>query len=242
MISTGARSITAPICADQGGERLRAAGREPISSARGSATANGRSVNGRRLGCRRSSGAGSSGAAWRERRAAAPARTERPRAAEIADLLDQFAAERGDGRRPRDAGGLGDVVGGAERQRPQADLGVAARQRRGHDDDEVALLLQQQRQRRDAVELRHVDVEHDDVGIGALELSTASRPVRSDADDRHVRLGVDPARQQAAHDHRVVDDHDADRLVGGGRGARGGKGGTHDTWTLIAYANFSTGP
>ena len=50
------------------------------------------------------------------------------------------------------------------------DLGVVAGQRRRHDDDEIALLLQQQRQRRDAVELRHLDVQHHHVGIVLLEL------------------------------------------------------------------------
>ena len=68
---------------------------------------------------------------------------------------------------------LRDVVGGAERERAQADLGVPAGQRRRHEHDEIALLLQQPRQRGDAVDLRHIDVEHDDVR------DRRARPARS---------------------------------------------------------------
>ena len=150
------------------------------------------------------------GAGTRRRRA-----REDRRAAERADFLDKFAAERD---RRRDASPrrlrLRDIVGGAERQRPQADFGAAARQRRDHDHDEVALLLQQQRQRRNAVELRHVDVEHDDVGVALLDPRHRFAPGAQRCDDSHVGLGIDPARQQAAHDDGVVDDHHADRLVG----------------------------
>ena len=151
----------------------------------------------------------------RPRRQSGAVRT--PRAlAERADLLDELAAEIvgsvGVARRRR----LGDVVGGAERQRLQADLGVPPRHGRRHDDDEVALLGEQQRQRRDAVELRHLDVEHDDVGIGALDLVDR---VAAGAQQRdHVEIGLrrHPAREQAAHDGRVVDNHDAHALARGG--------------------------
>ena len=69
-----------------------------------------------------------------------------------------------------------------------------------------------QRQRRNAVELRHIDVEHDDIGVALLDPRHrfAAGPQRGD--DLHVGLGVDPARQQAAHDDGVIDDHDADRV------------------------------
>ena len=75
---------------------------------------------------------------------------------------------------------------------------------------EVALLLQQQRQRRDAVELRHLDVEHHDVGIGALDLVHRLAAGAQRGDHLQVRLGLNPAREQAAHDHGIVHDHDAD--------------------------------
>jgi len=68
------------------------------------------------------------------------------------------------------------VIGGAERERLQADLGVTPRQRRGHDHDEVGFLGKQLRQGGNAVELGHIDVEHDHVGIGALHLGNGLAP------------------------------------------------------------------
>src|SRR5262245_66360419 len=79
--------------------------------------------------------------------------------AERTDLLNQVVMEdvRGGGL----AGGFGlrDVVGRPERQRLEADLRVAAGQRRGPDDDEVALLGQELRPRRDAVQPRPPSIE-----------------------------------------------------------------------------------
>src|SRR6202044_2798651 len=40
-------------------------------------------------------------------------------------------------------------------------------------------------------------------------------------------LGVDPATEQPSHDGRVVDDHDADRVVGRGYARSGGSNTTH---------------
>jgi len=106
------------------------------------------------------------------------ARSDRPRwrvtppraQAELANPLDQLAAE---GDRNRDVardGRLGDVVGGAELQRLQADLGVPTGQRRGHDDDKVALPSEQQGPRGHALHLRHVNVEHRDIRVRVFEL------------------------------------------------------------------------
>ena len=133
----------------------------------------------------------------------------------MTDFFDQLAAER---RRTGDlaiAGRLRNVVGGAERQRPQADLGVAPRQRRGHDDDQVAALLQQQRQSGDAVEFRHVDVEQHHVGLDALDLVHRVASGAQRGDHFEIGLGFHPAREQTAHDHRVIHDHDADALLSG---------------------------
>jgi hypothetical protein len=68
-----------------------------------------------------------------------------PVSAEGADFLDQFTSKRDRCRGLARGLGLRDVVGRAQRQRPQTDLGAAARQRRDHDHHEVALLLQEQR-------------------------------------------------------------------------------------------------
>ena len=75
---------------------------------------------------------------------------------------------------------------------------------------------EQQRQRRDAVEIRHVDVEHDDVGIDALELVDGLAAGAQRGDDFKIGFGFDPARKQPAHDDGVVDEHDADAAADGG--------------------------
>ena len=162
-------------------------------------------------------------AAWtvpRQRRAGA--RTRKPQAlraqAELADFFDQVAAETGRTGDFAIAGRLRDIVGGAERERLQADLGVTPRQRRGHDHDQVALLFEQQRQGGDAVELRHVDVEHHHVGIGALDLVDGLAAGAQRGDHLEVRFGFHPAPKQAAHDHGVVHDHDADASADGAVG------------------------
>ena len=154
--------------------------------------------------------------------------------AELADLLDQVVPERRRGGDLAVARRLRDVVGGAERERLQAHLGVAARERRRHDDDQVALLLEQQRQRRQPVEVGHLDVEHDDVGIGARDLLDRLAPGAQRRDDLEIRLLVDPARDETAHHDRVVDDHDADGILRARRrGRRKGGGSTHVHFTRI---------
>jgi hypothetical protein len=92
-----------------------------------------------------------------------------PTRAEIADLVDQFAAKFG---RVDDAAGLrfGDVVGRTERQCLEARFGIVAGERRGHDDHEVTVLLEQQGQGREPVEHRHFDVEHHHIRLDAGKL------------------------------------------------------------------------
>ena len=148
-------------------------------------------------------------------------------AAEIADFLDQLAAEFGGSSGLARGRGLGDIIGGTKRQRAQRDFGAAARDRRRHDHHQIALLLQEQRQRRNAVKLGHFDIEHDDVDIAAFDPVDGLTPGAQRRGDRHVRFAVDPARHQAARDDRIVHDHDADRFVGGNRTVGGSEGDTH---------------
>ena len=133
--------------------------------------------------------------------------------AEVADLLHQIAAEGLGSRDLAGAFGLRDVVGRAERERLEADLRIAAGQRRRHDDDEVALLAEQQRQRGDAVEVGHLDIEHRDIGIDALDVFDRLASGAERSHDRHVGLGFDPARDQAADHGRIVDHHDAQTVT-----------------------------
>ena len=119
VISTGARSSTPPIWPTMALSACGPPVEEPISSTRGGIAGIGRSCNrlrvrarGRGLDCSRRSA---------RLRAAGVQRAEpQPLGAqaELADFLDQFAAEL---RRAGDfaiAGRLRNVVGGAERQRP----------------------------------------------------------------------------------------------------------------------------
>ncbi|CEG09165.1 hypothetical protein BN961_02587 [Afipia felis] len=117
----------------------------------------------------------------------------------MADLLHQFVPE-GIRAAQMIAFGLRNVVGGAERQRLEADLGVPQRQRRGHDDDEIALLRQQQRQRGDAVHIRHLDVEDHGVGIDPLDLVDGVETGAAGRRHHHVGFGFDPARDDTADD------------------------------------------
>jgi hypothetical protein len=147
-------------------------------------------------------------------------RQGRPRtaAAELADFLDNFAPEI---LRYRDLAvglGLGDIIDGTERKRFQRDFGVPARQRGGHDDHEVRLPGEQERQGGKPVELRHVDIENDDVGPDAEHVVYRLAPVAEIPGDFDAMLLADPPRQQTANDHGVIDDHHTD---GGSRFARG---------------------
>src|SRR5438105_12563972 len=131
----------------------------------------------------------------------------------MTDLLDQVVAEGLRGRELARTFRFRDVVRGAERQRLEADLGVTAGQRGRHDDDEVAFLRQQLRQCRDAVEIRHFDVEHGDVGIDTLELIDRVAAGAQGSRDDHVRLGADPTGDQSPDDHGIIHHHDPQRLL-----------------------------
>ena len=69
--------------------------------------------------------------------------------------------------------------------------------------------------RGDAVEVRHLDVEHDHVGIGALDLVDRLAAGAQRGDHFQVGFRLHPARKHAAHDDGVVHDHDADAPADG---------------------------
>jgi hypothetical protein len=110
--------------------------------------------------------------------------------------------------------GLADIVGRAELQRLDADLRVPPRHRRGNNDGEIRLLREQERERLQTVEHRHLDVEHNEVGVDAREILHRLEPVAVRADDLDIRLFGDPARDEAAEDDGVVDHHHPDLGLG----------------------------
>src|SRR5438067_1565613 len=75
----------------------------------------------------------------------------------------------------------------------------------------------------------HLDVEQHDVGIGLEQLVDCLAAGAARGDDDEPRLFLDPARDEPADDHGVVDDHDADRILHRDwRGRRSGGGDTHE--------------
>jgi hypothetical protein len=122
---------------------------------------------------------------------------------------------------------LRNVIGRAQRQRFKADLGVPQRQGRRHDDDEIALLRQQQRQRGNSVEVGHLDIEHRHIRIDFLNLVDGVASGAQRADDFDIRLGVEPARDQAANNGGIVHHHDAQRFRSKRIRGRLGDGNTH---------------
>ena len=197
--------------ADDGVERLRAAGR-------GADHQHARRRRRHRPQCDRSRvlpGRGSNGSgATAACRAAARVTRAGPQPlgaqAELTDLLDQLAAELGEAGDLAIAGRLRNVVGGAERQRAQADLGVAPGQRRGHDHDEIALFSSSSGSAEMPSSSGISTSSTTTSGSTRSSWFTASRPVRSEATSFEIGLRLDPAREQTAHDDRVVHDHDAD--------------------------------
>ena len=174
VIRIGARSIVAPISRDQMSSAPAARRSRNRSAAPAAETVQTAAEwNAGAVGLRRPA------RLWRGRGARRPARpwraNERPRRPRMRILSISSRWNAADVVGVGRGFGLRNIVGGAERQRPQADFGAPARQRRGHDHDEIALLLEQERQRRNAVKLRHVDVENDDVGIALLR---SARPPR----------------------------------------------------------------
>jgi hypothetical protein len=152
--------------------------------------------------------------------------------AELTDLLDQVVAEGGRCRDLAIGRGLWNVVGGTERERLQADFRVAARQRRRHDDDEVALLLQELGKRGQSIDIRHLDVEDDDVRIDTGELIDRLAAGAQRRDRLETGFFVDPARDQTADNDRVVDDHHTDRILRRrGHGRRKGGGDAHTIYS-----------
>src|SRR5208282_6261479 len=57
----------------------------------------------------------------------------------------------------------------------------------------------------------------DDVRIALFDLFDRLASRAQACGNRHIRFGVDPARQQAARDNRVIDDHHLDAPVEGDR-------------------------
>ena len=112
---------------------------------------------------------------------------------ELPDFFNKVAAEGGRCADLAIAARFWNVICGAQCQCPQADFGISSRQRGRHDHDEIALFLEQQRKRSDAIKLRHVNIEHDNIGVDTLELIDGITPGPQGGDHLEIGLGFDPA-------------------------------------------------
>ena len=216
--------------AHDGPKRLGSAGRGADQQNARRRRRQGSQLEGDGVGCRSGVGTGdmaqaSAGRGRANRRRARARRPRRKRAGGVgallatapkgANFLDEVATKRGRGGDLAGRFRLRNVVGSAERQRAQAHLCVAPGERRGHDHDEIVLLLEEVRQGRDPVDVRHVDIENDDIGIGPLHLLDGFAAAAQRGHDLQSDLGLDPAHQEAAHDDGIVDDHHPDRIMSG---------------------------
>jgi hypothetical protein len=108
---------------------------------------------------------------------------------------------------------LGDEVHRAEFQRAHGDLGAALGQR-GHHQHRHRAQAHQFFEEVEAVHLRHLDVEREDVGIDPLDQVACDERIGRHADDFHVRLRVDDLGHHAADQGRIVDDGHFDLVRG----------------------------
>jgi hypothetical protein len=161
----------------------------------------------------------------RRRNAALTAVDQRPRLARrrrIGRRLGTIAAQRHDplnqflrkiGAAPRRPSGarLGDGIPRAEAQRLKRHLRALLRQRRGHENANAGPRRKDERQRRQPAAARHLDIEDDDIDLGALKRDHRLAAARRDRRDQRPAALVDPARHQRAAHPRIVDQQDADR-------------------------------
>jgi hypothetical protein len=82
---------------------------------------------------------------------------------------NQFARDRFERSCAVDVAGLGDVIGGAERQGFQSYSRALFGQAAEHDDRNAAVDFAQFTNRFEAIHLRHLDVKQDDVWLGSDE-------------------------------------------------------------------------
>jgi hypothetical protein len=108
------------------------------------------------------------------------------------------------------AAGLGDEVHGAELERAEHVVAFAVAR---DDDDRQRALAHQQAEEREAVHLRHLEVEGDDVGHEVEGLAQGLLAVARAADDLDERVGLEHGGDRLAVVGRVVDDQHLELLV-----------------------------
>ena len=144
----------------------------------------------------------------RGRRRPEHAQSERIRVGRGAQCLEQ---PRGD--RPHVAADrsrrLEHKIHGAQFQCPQGDFGTGRSGRGAEHHDRARCLAHDVPERVEAVQLRHVHVERDDVGIENLNLLQRVVPVARGAGNLELPRVGDDLGDDRAHERTVIDDEDA---------------------------------
>jgi hypothetical protein len=109
--------------------------------------------------------------------------------------------------------GLGDEVSSTERESFHGLLRALSRQGRGHDNASVGRKATEMREGGEAIHVRHLDIENDDVRLCGSGLSDGLLSVGTDLHQIDARVFIDPAAHEATHDCAVVHQHDADATV-----------------------------
>jgi hypothetical protein len=104
------------------------------------------------------------------------------------------------------ARGLPHEVDRPQLERAHGGVVSIARRRRAEHDDRPWHVRHDVAERPEAIELRHVDVERDDLRVERLHLSDRLPPVTRRADDAELSRALDQLGDDLAHERAVVDD------------------------------------
>ncbi len=126
------------------------------------------------------------------------------------DLLDELAAEVAE---RVGAGRLGQNIDRAETQRLQREVRAVLGQRTHHD-HRHRMALHDQPQERQAIHLRHFEVQGQHIGLERGDLFLRKVGIRRSPHDFDIGIGAQGLAGQASDDDRVIDDEHADFLSG----------------------------
>jgi hypothetical protein len=107
---------------------------------------------------------------------------------ESPNLGNELAGNRFECSGAIDVTGLGDIIGGAQRQRFQGYSCALFGQAAEHDDRNAAVDFAQFANRLEAVHLRHLDVEQDDIRFGSQEFRHSDAAI--DCRGSHFKRGI----------------------------------------------------
>lgn len=127
------------------------------------------------------------------------------------DLGDEVIAQTFHGLgHASDVSGFGDIIIRPDGKRFDGDLGPPLHERAEHDDGKLWIELSNFAEGLNAIHLRHLDIEGDDVGGDLGDFLEGDLAVGSDSDDFDGGVGGQDIGDHAAHDHRIIDHEHSD--------------------------------